>query len=251
MQKNEWKRIKHETIDGIEHKLCSCCKEWKPATLEYFVKGSKWDGFHPFCKQCLKAKRDSNLDEIHARNKEKRQANIEEYRKNKLDSYYRNRDKILARNKELYYLNHEKELAKEAVYRETHKEYLSFQQSKYGKTPKGKMKYHRRKAKLREVEFSLTVEQAEQVKKDFSYKCAYCESSKDITLDHFIPLKLGGETGINNIIPACRSCNGSKSDRNFFEWYPGKSFYSKQRELKILQYLDYDPKTRIQQLSIL
>jgi 5-methylcytosine-specific restriction endonuclease McrA len=51
--------------------------------------------------------------------------------------------------------------------------------------------------------------------------CAYCGSEGPLTKDHFIPLSLGGTEYIDNIVPACRSCNCSKSAKSpeqFANW---------------------------------
>ncbi|GAI63947.1 unnamed protein product [marine sediment metagenome] len=37
---------------GCWEKQCSKCKEWWPATREFFY-GSKRDGLHPWCKACI------------------------------------------------------------------------------------------------------------------------------------------------------------------------------------------------------
>jgi hypothetical protein len=82
-------------------------------------------------------------------------------------------------------------------------------------------------------------------------RCAYCNKIlENATQDHFIAMSKGGEYTKNNIVPACKSCNSSKNDLDFFEWYPIQKFYSKQREYKILKYLNYDPKTKYQQLAL-
>lgn len=44
--------------------------------------------------------------------------------------------------------------------------------------------------------------------------CAYCGcvlDYKDMQVDHVIPLRLGGEDELNNMLPACRSCNHYKA----------------------------------------
>ena len=43
-----------------------------------------------------------------------------------------------------------------------------------------------------------------------AFKCQKCGSTHDITKDHIIPKKLGGNDTIKNIQPLCRSCNSSK-----------------------------------------
>ncbi len=43
--------------------------------------------------------------------------------------------------------------------------------------------------------------------------CHYCEhkfSSKELTLDHVVPLARGGTSTPGNVVPACRECNREK-----------------------------------------
>ena len=51
--------------------------------------------------------------------------------------------------------------------------------------------------------------------------CAYCGQPAD-TLDHILPLVRGGTNYEGNLVPACRSCNSSKSARTIIEWRTGK-----------------------------
>lgn len=46
-----------------------------------------------------------------------------------------------------------------------------------------------------------------------SFKCAYCGSGKELTLDHVIPRAQGGKTQWKNLVTACRECNGLKGDK--------------------------------------
>ena len=41
-------------------------------------------------------------------------------------------------------------------------------------------------------------------------KCAVCKSSKNLTIDHIIPLAKGGGHVYNNLTTLCKSCNSSK-----------------------------------------
>jgi 5-methylcytosine-specific restriction endonuclease McrA len=52
----------------------------------------------------------------------------------------------------------------------------------------------------------------------FGNMCVYCGSGEEITADHFIPISKGGQTTLDNIVPACHSCNSSKQDKNPKEW---------------------------------
>jgi 5-methylcytosine-specific restriction endonuclease McrA len=49
----------------------------------------------------------------------------------------------------------------------------------------------------------------------FNHTCSYCGVNMPgkMTMDHVIPLKQGGKHTSDNIVPACRRCNGIKSDK--------------------------------------
>jgi len=46
----------------------------------------------------------------------------------------------------------------------------------------------------------------------WGYRCAYCDSEGDMQKDHIIPYSKGGVMSVENIIPACPSCNSAKSN---------------------------------------
>ena len=48
----------------------------------------------------------------------------------------------------------------------------------------------------------------------FYNACVYCGAKGKLHQDHFIPLKLGGKYVVDNIVPACPSCNFSKNKKN-------------------------------------
>ncbi len=43
-----------------------------------------------------------------------------------------------------------------------------------------------------------------------AYICQYCQSDKDLTLDHLIPRSKGGKTIWSNLVTACKRCNAAK-----------------------------------------
>jgi 5-methylcytosine-specific restriction endonuclease McrA len=43
-------------------------------------------------------------------------------------------------------------------------------------------------------------------------KCTYCGSGRDLTLDHVLPKSRGGKTNWDNLVTACKRCNGRKGD---------------------------------------
>lgn len=69
----------------------------------------------------------------------------------------------------------------------------------------------RRRAKMKEIEPILSIEQWRIVLAKYDNRCAYCGSRKRIEMDHVIPLSKGGTHDIHNVVPACRSCNNKKN----------------------------------------
>ncbi len=57
---------------------------------------------------------------------------------------------------------------------------------------------------------SVRREAWEDLKASYRYRCAYCHQRKPLTQDHVVPIVKGGWHVIENIVPACRSCNSSK-----------------------------------------
>ncbi len=49
------------------------------------------------------------------------------------------------------------------------------------------------------------------------FECAYCSSTKNLTLDHVKPRAQGGKSEWTNLITACKRCNTVKGDRTPIE----------------------------------
>jgi len=88
----------------------------------------------------------------------------------------------------------------------------------------------------------LTQKEWEMCQAYFDYRCCYCGSTGEITKDHLKPLKMGGKMNIVNIVPACRSCNSSKKDRQWQEWYTKSSNFNQARYEKIVKYTPFASK---------
>lgn len=184
-----------------------------------------------------------NTKEYYENNKE----HIKEYKK---EYYEMNKKKIKEKSKERYKANRKHVLKRVNKYRIKNKDIIKEKKRIYNKENPGnsKIRAQRYRTKKRSLPATLTEQQWEQIKEDFNSECAYCGKTESQQIDeygetlhqeHFIPLSKGGGYTHNNIIPSCKGCNCSKNDKDFFEWYPQQEFYSKKRENKILEYLDY------------
>jgi 5-methylcytosine-specific restriction endonuclease McrA len=52
----------------------------------------------------------------------------------------------------------------------------------------------------------------------YSSNCFYCGSLEKIEADHVIPISRGGVHSEGNLVPACMTCNRSKSKSLLMEW---------------------------------
>lgn len=73
----------------------------------------------------------------------------------------------------------------------------------------------------------------ERIKENWNHTCAYCGSTKNLTLDHVTPKALGGKDKSDNIVCACRECNHNKGDTPFEEWYQSQYFFSEEKYASI------------------
>jgi len=207
---------------GIRSKCKECMKEYSKATKEWRAEWSKKHRAENRDKILEEGKRyyQENKKEVQARHAEWRSKNKEEIRVWHRNNYLRNKDKI----------------------KEQHKNYYDENKHKFFNANA------KRNARMKNLEHSYTEEQWLRCKDYFDNSCAYCGRKRKLELEHFIPLTKNGEFTVNNIVAACRSCNSSKSSKDFFEWYPTNENFSAKRQQKIMKYLNY--KSDIQQLSI-
>jgi len=235
------------------------------------------DGNKELVSTSRKAIYQDRIEEMHAMSK----ANYPKYAERKKEyrkvfySNEENRIHKLEMDKK-YNNEHKEELKiKNQIYRLEHKEKIhDYRIKRYYKNVKAnilktkqwgidnpeKLQLHgiiraqRRRERTKLLPDNFTVEEWEVCKNYFKNKngelhCAYCNCLLEkATFEHFIPVTHGGEVSKSNIIPICLSCNSSKSNKDFFVWFPQQKFYSKQREHKILKYLNY--KNGIQQLAL-
>jgi 5-methylcytosine-specific restriction endonuclease McrA len=76
----------------------------------------------------------------------------------------------------------------------------------------------RRKRRLDRVEHDLSDEQWAALRSAWG-GCAYCgETDESLQRDCVLPLSRGGRYTLDNIVPACRSCNASKCNDEVTSW---------------------------------
>lgn len=212
-------RTKKELEKGF--RICTTCKTKKDIN-EFYKRGN--GGFYGECKECC-------------------------LKKQKL-YHSKNREKILIK-KHLYYISvkdHAREYCKNYYIKNS--EAIKERVKKWVKENRERARissiknYHTRRARKKNLISNFKKSDWEKCKDYFRNRygvleCAYCgKELKKATQDHFIPVSKGGHYTRNNIVPVCKSCNSSKCDKDFEEWYKGKEFYSEIRLQKVYEYLN-------------
>lgn len=78
---------------------------------------------------------------------------------------------------------------------------------------------HNRRVKL--VNSPFPIEAWKKLLVLFDGHCPYCKTSgHKLTIDHLVPVSQGGTNDIWNLVPCCLSCNSSKCDEDFLQWFP-------------------------------
>lgn len=162
----------------------------------------------------------------------------EEINERRKHHYREDRKGKRTRHLQHYRAHHEEMLAKAAHYRNTHREeiYKREKQSHQRRRPlylaQRRVYKQRRRARLRNLEGTLTVQQIQGKLKAQHYACYYCfrkfEQRRDKTyiyhLDHTIPISRTDFTPRNDanyVVLACPPCNQSKNDKLPHEWAEG------------------------------
>lgn len=57
-----------------------------------------------------------------------------------------------------------------------------------------------------------------QIAKGVCHYCNRLTSTKDLTMDHVVPLARGGRTTKGNVVPCCKECNTKKKQLLIQEW---------------------------------
>ena len=98
---------------------------------------------------------------------------------------------------EYYRRNRAAELARSSAYTRAHPEV-------------GRAKHARRRARQLGGGGSFGAREWLALVEAYGGRCAYCRGRGPVHADHRIPVKRGGSSWIENILPACRDCNQRK-----------------------------------------
>ena len=221
-------------------KTCTKCKIEK--TLDQFSLAKNYkDGVKSECKECVRLRSKEYTAANKAKVREKNRKWWEAHPNYKKEWYEKDRPRQLEMRKQNYRDNKERYAELGRKRQIEHKEELSiyikdyYQKNKEKIRAKSKEWMEKNKDKHKEYQkiyqcarrekkrkldsgYYYTPEQWHLMLDFFEHSCVYCGKKVKLTMDHFIPVALGGKTELKNIVPACMSCNQRKSGRHPMEW---------------------------------
>lgn len=77
--------------------------------------------------------------------------------------------------------------------------------------------FAKRLAKLIGVTLKESKELPDTIKASFGHQCQYCGGifkPYELEIDHIVPVSKGGHDKYYNMVPACKTCNGKKTDKD-------------------------------------
>lgn len=215
-------------------KICRKCGN--EFVYEFLCKNKECKGgVEALCKECYNANKRKRRKENHEyyikqtreyynKNKERLNANARRYKSS-------HREQVRAAGRLYWKLRPEKHAENTREWRKNNPKKAMQRTLRWQKRNPEKVKQYKhiseqkRLAKHRNLPRTLTVKEWDDCKSFFNNKCAYCGKEEKLTVDHYIPLAnekcLG--TVIENVVPACISCNSSKHKKDAVEWINEKN----------------------------
>lgn len=185
----------------ITEKKCTMCKQVRPVS-EFYKDTTRSSGCYSRCKKChnrtTKKWKENNADYFKQINKNWKKTHPRQHAQHNKKWASENPAKIQAMNKD---------------WRNRNPEYGS----NWRKNNLDKIRNYAlvRKARLVGNGGELTTEEWRTILDFYGYRCLRCgRTDVKLTIDHILPISLGGTHTIDNVQPLCGPCNSGKRDKH-------------------------------------
>lgn len=186
---------------------------------------------HGLCRACY-VREWGRKPEQRAKQKVYRDAHAGEARRRAGDWFRANRERAKAANRSRYEKKREQVLETCRKWQAAHPELKRQYNQRWRLKDLSRTrllcvrKQQRRAASIRGNPGTLpTTEQLAQAREMLGRRCYYCGEcvAGKLCLDHVVPLSSGGSVGIENLVPACGTCNTSKGRKEVRTWLATKT----------------------------
>jgi 5-methylcytosine-specific restriction endonuclease McrA len=199
-------------LNLFDGKRCRVCKTWQP--LSHFTKYKRSaDRLSYDCRDCDRKRYLTWLHSDKAKNDERRRQSARTPKRRATARLYtdRFRDRRHAYYKKYYDKYRDKIREKKRswmkAHRDTRRRWLERNRPRHASYT------HKRKARMMSNGGTYDVTHWIEMCAWFGDRCLRCGASEVLTVDHVVPINLGGRNIIQNLQPLCLSCNCSKQDR--------------------------------------
>jgi 5-methylcytosine-specific restriction endonuclease McrA len=192
-----------------DSKKCTSCGVNKLLT-EFYRNKNFADGLSYKCKLCSKAYGQDPVNKDHA-NQLRR------------EKYAKDPTKVKASNKRNHINHREQHNENARVYYANHVEQFSAYNKQYRKDNADSitLRNQRRRHSLQQFPI-IQQNEINQLMENYNYQCFYChievKRGINLHLDHKLPLSRGGSHTIDNLVPACQTCNLKKGTKTVEEF---------------------------------
>lgn len=188
-------------------KSCSRCKQTKSVTEFHKLH----DGYQPRCKTCT-----SEVQKIrYQANQQKMIERSREYRA-------KNPDKVKATKLAWKRANKKKNVESAVRYQQKYPEKHVRATSAYRRRNQDKYRNYAQSRRVRQENNGVFLVTEEEIRKILAQPCANCNSYDRPSLDHIVPISLGGTHSVGNLQNLCMPCNSSKGNKVMTVWKKSK-----------------------------
>lgn len=206
----------HVSSDDSGEKQCSVCGLIFPLA-DFPVRKDTASGRRSACQTCHRARSNEYSKTYRKWNPEKVREYARQYREN-------NQDRERARYRRYDEAHREKRRAAMASARATNPEYQRALRKAWREDNLEVVRERcRRYWHYRRTGSDPSVLVDAYAERLLELPCDYCGATENISIDHVVPISRGGKHVIENIVPACRTCNSSKGAKLLDEWLGSQS----------------------------
>lgn len=216
-------------------------KEYRKKNIDILKKKRKelYESEREEAKEASRIYRLNNKDKVASWSRKHYEKNTEKMKRRSNLYHQENKEHVRIRNKEYREKNREILSEKKKRYYERNKEKVTANNNRWRKNNIDKVRFANRKYNQRKRSLFYHYEETDwaYALDFFSHSCAYCGGKGRLEQEHITPVSKGGPYIASNIIPACRSCNASKGDKDLKIWYRKHENFNCERLEKVYEYI--------------